>query len=280
MTRRLILHIGAPKCGSTFLQRAMLQNRTALADHDIAYPAPPDHHPGNGLTALSGGGMRRMLDEHPQSTVILSHEDLFAQAGRAVDLVQMQMSRQIAVEVVVFLRPFSDFIFGDYSQFIKQNYRSYCAAQTAFDGRSFAQVAVDRSRAMPVAGFLRAWQKSFGEQAVQVASFRQIQTVIENTLGHPGLNWSVPTQASNPSLRMVDCDRIVAAINGGATEDQVQAMINAGLRNAGQDDPGRTPTRREWIEALFDHQNTLLKQEFGYDNRYVVPVKSASASAA
>ena len=75
---------------------------------------------------------------------------------------------------------------------------------------------------------------------------------------------------------MVDCDRIVAAINRGAPEAQVQAMINAGLRDAGQDDPERTTERREWIEALFDHQNTLLEQEFGYDNRYANITASAA----
>lgn len=276
MTRRLILHIGAPKCGSTFLQRALLQNQSMLGDHDIAYPTPSGAHPGNGLAALSGPEMQRILKEYQQKTILLSHEDLFAQAAHATNLVDLQTSGQITVEILVFLRPFSEFIFGDYSQFIKQNYRSYCAAQSAFEGRSFAQVAVDRSRAMPVAGFLRAWRKSFGEQSVRVAHFRDIRSVLEDLLGQPALNWSVPRQASNPSLRMVDCDRIVAAINRGAPEAQIQAMINAGLRDAGQDDPGRTTERRDWIEALFDHQNTLLEHEFGYDNRYANITASAA----
>ena len=47
MKRRILLHIGSPKCGSTYLQRALLQNRDRLAAHGIRYPHDGGEHPGN-----------------------------------------------------------------------------------------------------------------------------------------------------------------------------------------------------------------------------------------
>ena len=35
MTQKIILHIGSPKCGSTYLQRVMVQNSETLLRHGI-----------------------------------------------------------------------------------------------------------------------------------------------------------------------------------------------------------------------------------------------------
>ena len=58
MTRRIILHFGAPKAGSTFLQRVLLQNTDRLAAAGVAYPHDGSGHPGNAEAIAA----RRSLD--------------------------------------------------------------------------------------------------------------------------------------------------------------------------------------------------------------------------
>ena len=38
MTRRVYLHVGAPKTGTTYLQDRLAANRNELARHDVHYP--------------------------------------------------------------------------------------------------------------------------------------------------------------------------------------------------------------------------------------------------
>ena len=47
MFKKVILHIGAPKCGSTYLQKVMLKNQENLISKGFYYPTPPGEHPGN-----------------------------------------------------------------------------------------------------------------------------------------------------------------------------------------------------------------------------------------
>ena len=38
MSRRVYLHVGAPKTGTTYLQDRLALNATSLADHDVHFP--------------------------------------------------------------------------------------------------------------------------------------------------------------------------------------------------------------------------------------------------
>jgi len=273
MTRNIILHIGSPKCGSTYLQLVMLANRVRLSEHGIAYPHQGGRHPGNGLVAL---GMTQSRLDHlfqDHETLVLSHEDLFAVAGMAQALAALCAENRIRVRIVTFLRPFSEFMFGDYSQFIKQHLERYLALHQAFEGRSFQQFTVDRSRALNATGFLKSWARLFPDEPLTVASHHDIRKVLEPLLPVSDLLWQVPRDRVNPSLRMTDCDAIADAINRQLiAPDRIRAMLRQALRRTGGPDPGRTPERIAWIEAIFARQTDNLRESFGFENRILQAV--------
>ncbi|MHC0052257.1 hypothetical protein [Actibacterium sp. D379-3] len=268
MSRTLILHVGSPKCGSTYLQQVMLANRGYLSENGIHYPHDGTAHPGNGLAALimTQGRLAQIFDGH--NLVVLSHEDLFAAAGKAQSLSELTARNGITVQIVAFLRPFSQFIFGDYSQFIKQHLDRFLTEGRAFDGRTFQQFTVERSRAMSATGFLKGWQRRFPDHAPLLAHHHQIRPTLERLLGVEGMRWDLPRDQSNPSLRMEDCDRIAAAVNAGRTAPgEIRDMLRAALKQVGAPDTGRTPERIAWIEAVFQKQTDDLQTAFGFDNR-------------
>ena len=103
MTRKVLLHVGTPKTGTSYLQHVLLMNRRLLAGHGILYPA--DRHDahflaGLDLMRLPWGGLEReavgawdALAEQVRAwhgdTAIISHEILAgasrSQVGRALE---------------------------------------------------------------------------------------------------------------------------------------------------------------------------------------------------
>lgn len=89
MTRRVFLHVGAPKTGTTYLQDRLALNRTELAKHDVHYPLglqASHFKPALDLIDLSWGGQReaargewdRLMERvnRHDGTVVVSHEIL------------------------------------------------------------------------------------------------------------------------------------------------------------------------------------------------------------
>lgn len=266
MTRTLILHVGSPKCGSTYLQRVLLGNRAALTASGVTYPHPGGGgHPGTPVTL--GGLDRDRLDRlfGAQSTLVLSHEDYFGQAQQAVHLAEAVSGTGTRVHVLVFLRPFSGFLFGDYSQFLKQNLDRYIAEGACHDGRSFERFAADRARSLAITGYLRAWRRVLPEATLTVARHGDIRTVVSQVLPCVALDWSVPIHKANPSLRMWDCDEIARAVSAGLPPEVIRGMLRLALDKTALPDPGRTAERVAWAEALFGRQRDEIREEFGLD---------------
>jgi hypothetical protein len=263
---KLFIHIGSPKCGSTYLQRVMLKNLDVLFAQDICYPPPLPDHPGNvsKLQTIPKDTLMQMFQAN--DTVLLSHEDLFAVGAAMADTAALCKQEGIEVEILAFLRPFSEFIFGDYSQFIKQNIEVFIKAGSAFQNRSFERFAVDRNRVMAPAGYLRSWKRAFPDSPLTINSHRNIRTTIEERLGVRNLDWTLHTDDSNPSLRMCDCDQIVTAINAGVPGDVVRDMLHTALKLTRLPDSGKTPERILWLEALFGKANEEIAAEFGFFN--------------
>ena len=89
MTRRVYLHVGAPKTGTTYLQDRLAANRNELAKHDVHYPLglQASHFKAAlDLIDVSWGGQRedargewtKLMDRvhRHEGTVIVSHEIL------------------------------------------------------------------------------------------------------------------------------------------------------------------------------------------------------------
>ena len=102
MTRRVLLHVGTPKTGTSYVQDVMFRNRETLAEAGILYPAERfDEHflaaldlmslPWGGLEAEAVGAWDRLAAQARahEGTTIISHEILAhasrAQAGRALE---------------------------------------------------------------------------------------------------------------------------------------------------------------------------------------------------
>ena len=102
MSSRVLLHVGTPKTGTSYLQDVLFRNRRVLANADICYPADRfDEHflaaldlmrmPWGGLEAEAVGAWDRLaarVREH-RHTSIVSHEILAtasrSQVGRALE---------------------------------------------------------------------------------------------------------------------------------------------------------------------------------------------------
>ncbi|MEH6645908.1 hypothetical protein [Sulfitobacter sp.] len=273
MKRRIILHIGSPKCGSTYLQQVMLQNRDALARRGIRYPHDGGGHPGNAahLTNID----RETLAEYFSGgihTVVLSHEDLYSMTKRGEALAVLTREEGIVVQVIAFLRPFSEFIYGDFSQFMKQYFDTFLAERAPYGGRDFEAFAQRRITTLKPANYLCNWQTLFPDCPLILSGHRGIRPVMNRLFGTlvcEQLDWTVDKTLSNQSLRMQDCDRIAAAMRNSAVPDKlIRDMFIKAFHHVSDPDAGRTPERTAWLESQFTSQNAELMKLFFFDNRH------------
>jgi hypothetical protein len=116
MARKVLLHVGTPKTGTSYLQDVLFRNRDVLATEGIAYPATRhDSHflaaldlmqlPWGGLQAEAIGAwdeLAAQVRDH-DGTAIVSHEILAtasrAQIGRALDSLRDRGGQGTVTEV-------------------------------------------------------------------------------------------------------------------------------------------------------------------------------------
>ncbi|MFD2173089.1 hypothetical protein [Rhodobacter lacus] len=270
MTRRILLHVGSPKCGSTYLQQVMKHNTESLAAAGVCYPEVEGTHPGN-AGALAEVDLATVVRWFAPGidTVVLSHEDLFSMAKKGDALHAITRAEKISVQVIMFLRPFSEFMFGDYSQFMKQHFESYLTKREPYGGMNFRDFTMRRANSMKPAVYARNWNVRFDENPIILAGHREIRSVIERLIGPEAVaSWDVHPTLTNPSLRMEDCDRIAAAMRDRAIPDEdIREMLREAYRQTNAPDVGKTAERIAFAEAEFAPQNELLLSEFGFDNR-------------
>lgn len=273
MARQIVLHIGLPKCGSTYLQRVMEQNRNRLRDFGISYPEDTrGPHPGN--ADQLGQITEERIETHlagGMHTLLLSHENLLRRTKRGINLPARAQRLGLQVRVLVFMRPFSQYIFGVYSQRLKGRFDKYLALRCAYDGQDFEGFAQTLYTGFDMVEKLRCWQGYFPQTPLVVRSHLHIQATLQELLPETlHLNWEIPRAQSNPSLRMQDCDAIAAAIRDTTIpQDTVRAMMAKARDTAGQaEDAGKTKSRISWLEALHEARNARIQQLFGHDNRW------------
>ena len=123
MTRRVLLHVGTPKTGTSYLQDVLFRNKRLLGEHGILYAADRfDAHflaaldlmrlPWGGLEREAVGAWDRLAEQvrgwHGE-TAIISHEILAAasrsQVGRALESLGHQRGRDgVEVHLVLSVR--------------------------------------------------------------------------------------------------------------------------------------------------------------------------------
>lgn len=256
--RRLILHVGAPKCGSTFFQRVMLKNRGKLCDLGLNYPHLGLGHPGNGevIYEITEPWLTRQFERAP--TLILSHELLFAQAARATRLRHLVERMEVQVDIVAFLRPFDEIVLGDYSQTLLQNLPAFIETGRAFHGRSFRQFAWARQKDIQPAAFLAAWQAALPSACLHLAQHRDIRATLNRLIpATSAMDWTLPAWRTNPSLSRIACEDAVAAALSPAGGSKASIAENALPFGDGR--------MRAWLRDIFDPQRYALIETFGFD---------------
>ncbi|MDU8912160.1 hypothetical protein [Aestuariicoccus sp. MJ-SS9] len=269
MTRHILLHVGSPKCGSTYLQRCLIQSADALREAGLHYPHDGKGHPGNAaaLADLDAPALEALFpaDVH---TTILSHEDLLFLPRRGAALARLAPEAGIAVCVLVFLRPFSEILYGSYSQHMKQHFERFLATRRAYDGQSFEDFCTARARQFAPLRGLRGWAETFGRDALTIAGHRDLRPVVEGLLPGAPIDWTLPHYLGNPSLRIADCAALARAIADPARDaDDLRTEFKAIHHLTREPDPGRTPERTAWLESLMEEANAGILDAFGYDNR-------------
>ena len=266
--RRIILHVGAPKCGSTYLQRVLLKNRERLGRLGIAYPHSDDGHPGNAADLQQITEDRLLADFGACHTLVYSHEDLLAAAAKGKPLADLAARLGIQLEILAFLRPFSELLFGTWSQMMKQRFESWLASGQPYDGLDFEGL-VRRSRPLyDVDTFLRQWAGHLDGRPLILRPSAGIRATLEDLLGTGEIDWTLPAGQANPSLRAEDCDRLARMIREGSLPaEEIRREFAAAFHRIGSPDRGRGPERVALVEAVFADCNRGLLENFGFDNR-------------
>lgn len=179
MARRICLHIGAPKTGTTYLQTVMWRNRPALAQQGLLYPGDRrmDHH--DATLAVRESSMRdrdertrtawqrltTAVAEHP-GDAILSHEFYCAataeQAARAIEHLGPEK-----VHLVFTVRDYVRAVPAYWQEALKMRYPDGLGAYT--------RAALDRTLAGPwswltldAAAILQRWASTLPPERVHV----------------------------------------------------------------------------------------------------------------
>ncbi|MGV6839760.1 MAG: hypothetical protein ACWA40_06165 [Planktomarina sp.] len=195
MTKSLFLHIGAPKCGSTYIQRTALKNQKTLRENGINYPHNGLGHPGN--AAQIDQMTTRWVEQNLQNfdALLLSHEDLFADAGKANKLRNVSEKLNINIHIICVIRPLSTWLSSDFSQSVRQSKWS-----EGNNLRSFIRFAVQRENSLKPAEFIQDWQMTFPRAEMHLVPLTKISERFSKL--HPGfarMDWDLPKWRRNIS---------------------------------------------------------------------------------
>ncbi|MEX0427873.1 hypothetical protein AB3X52_09595 [Nocardioides sp. DS6] len=134
MTKRVLLHVGTPKTGTTYLQDVLFRNRERLVGHGICYPADRfDAHflaaldlmklPWGGLEAESLGAWERLAaavrDAPDGSTVIVSHEILAHASRQQADAALASFGEGCEVHLLLSVRDLARQIPAEWQENVK-----------------------------------------------------------------------------------------------------------------------------------------------------------------
>jgi len=177
--KTIILHIGLPKTGTTFIQQSLARNRDRLLDQGFAYYLDPDYldctssiEPNQSVGLCLCGDdpdeffrdavwrrFMRFIQETPADNVVVSSESL-ASGQVDVEFVSRQLSH-VRVRVIAYLRDEVELLASVYAEMVKNGELS-CTLEELYNG---APLLVDyRDR-------LKSWFSVFGEKTVELCHY-------------------------------------------------------------------------------------------------------------
>ncbi len=222
MTRRVILHVGAMKTGTSFIQSVLATHRVALADAGVGYPA------GSPQAVLDLLKLPRLPQRNRERWQALA-------AGTDGDLlVSMEfLSFAAARHVAAALEPFADdrvevvVSVRDQLGAIPAQWQTYCrnlgtegwpdylrSIEPTFLGRARKTRAFKTfNRAQQIPSFVRRWEEAAGVRSVHVVTVPPSGSPPEvlwqrfvAAAGLPEIDVDLSVVESNPSLGYGSCD--------------------------------------------------------------------------
>ena len=238
--RKLILHAGTPKTGSSSLQRHLGTHRRELAAHGWWYPAPsdtpePKHQQINSLLRGNDAGafaayIEDALADMPNDahTIVLTTEGIFNHwwdyRPRAKGVLRL-LAALFDFELCVWLRPAEDFAAALYTQYLRNPRRTDSTGNVYGRDIDFTQAMADRwfRRHLDYLGFYREAQCLFGENRVSAFLFADdtVATFVEH-YAVPGLPPKSPRR--NRSLRRAGVE-LMRVANRYALDDAAQERV-------------------------------------------------------
>jgi hypothetical protein len=242
---KIVLHIGAPKTGSTALQCAFVQNRAALIEREIFYPESPTD-----IKALAGGlvsgnaiELAKFLNPNVAiqadawdfdtckaaidrarrvgcSTVLYSSEYMsFFLTERMADFIARVATFRAQVEIIYFVRSIVGHATSSYRQHVRKQ---------RFEGTFAAYL--DRYRP-PFSSDIERSIAAVGRERLTVLSFDECRaslfTSMIESLGHAstGLPAAPETNSSSYRVRPTDDERATIATRWSNESHRVNKML-------------------------------------------------------
>lgn len=242
MTKRIFLHVGTPKTGTSFVQDVLFRNREVLAQHGVVYPAERfDAHflaavdllrlPWGGLESQARGAWAELAGavRSAEGTVIVSHEVLAVaspgQARRAI--ADLTGGGDAEVHLVVSARDLVRQIPAEWQENVK--YRSeisYARFLSAIRSpQRSGRVAAWFWAAQEVPDILRRWGSALPPERVHVVTVPQPGAPRE-------LLWQRFAQVFGLDGLPLDLSADRANVSLGVPETALVRRLNASLRHA------------------------------------------------
>jgi hypothetical protein len=247
MSRRVYVHVGAPKTGTTYLQDRLGRNAKELARHDVHIPTrgpllssatfhfraaldllgqdwggPPGHAEG------AWDAMVRRVRRH-DGTVVISHEILAPARPEHVARLKSDLEGS-EIHIVYSARDLARQAPAGWQESVKQGRRwTY--------GRYLGRIRTGRpwfARAFDLPSVLATWGSGLSPEQIHVVTVPQAEVVQAD----PDLLWHRFCQAFgiDPAWAPEDSDRTNASL--GSAETQVLRQLNERIGRATRRNPG------------------------------------------
>jgi len=186
MKQKLIIHIGAPKCGSSALQSVLeiLEKDGTLKNYKVSYPLEYSIGLGRGNAKFLFDDIMirknfdfsiNFLSNIKEQKIILSLEMLFGIIIPNVNYLIQNLSNQYEVTFLVAIREASSWLFSDFSQHIKQN----------VSNNDFIDHILKREYVVEWDKFIKKLRSQNKNMNVLVTDYKDLFSCVEDILGLP-----------------------------------------------------------------------------------------------
>lgn len=198
--KKLFLHIGTHKTGTTAIQFILNRNREALSNCGWLYPLSgmTERHHGHhelawtllGRSAFDFSRLRKEIEDSPCANVVVSSEEF----EFCKDAAKVKEAFSFAqVEVVLYLRRQDDLLLSEYNQNVKSG--------TYFKPLAHFADMLERQSRLDYFGMCNRWSNAFGKDALKVCIYRTSEDALKSFARLTGL----PLSALNaPVQRQVN----------------------------------------------------------------------------